>query len=139
MEGCLPGWTLVRRVQRGGAWHPATDRCDGSGAYDDEQKTNDPTENAVSGNFNGQYENAQRRILSSSKSDSPYTAAWYYRQGNPEDPWHNLWISVIDHASAIGAGMLVYGETSFDWAGHTQVLQDHTGANVFVEKTKVLS
>jgi hypothetical protein len=158
------GWTLVRRVQRGGAWHPATDRCDGSEAYNAEQRTKDPTadvtfsilfeeavpdydevmfttgdcqvwlittKDAVGGPFNGQYyDYEQRQILASSNSDSPYTAAWYNRQGTSEDPW----ISVIDHASAISAGMLVYGEGSFNWATHTQVLQDHNGANVFVRK-----
>lgn len=158
------GWKLVRRVQRGSAWHPATDRCAGSETYETDKATDDPTadvtfsvnfeeavpgydellfttgdgivwlittKDALGGSFNGQfYANEQRNILRSSNNDNPYTAAWYNRKGNLEDPW----ISVIDHAEAIDAGMLVYGENSFDWPSHRKVLRAHNGANVFVRK-----
>ena len=30
-------WKLVRRVQAGNAWHPATDRCEGSEVYNADQ------------------------------------------------------------------------------------------------------
>ena len=50
------------------------------------------------------------------------------REGVPGDPW----ISVIYHQRAIDAGMLVYGENSFDRASHTKVLRAHSGANVFL-------
>ena len=50
------------------------------------------------------------------------------REGVPGDPW----ISVIYHQRAIDAGMLVYGENSFDRASHTKVLRAHSGAKVFL-------
>jgi hypothetical protein len=161
------GWKLVRRVQAGNAWHPATDRCEGSEVYNADQvpthststadvtfslnfeetvpeydelmfATGDckvwliTTKDAVGGPLNGEYyEDAQRKILSSSEKSHPYTAIWKNDEANPDDPW----ISVVDHGAAIGAGMLVYGENSFDAEElYTKVLQDHNGANVFVRK-----
>ena len=160
-------WKLVRRVQAGNAWHPATDRCEGSEVYNADQvrthsastadvtfsvnfeetvpeydelmfATGDckvwliTTKDAVGGPLNGEYyEDAQRKILSSSEKSHPYTAIWKNDEANPDDPW----ISVIDHGAAIGAGMLVYGENSFDAEElYTKVLQDHNGANVFIRK-----
>ena len=160
-------WKLVRRVQAGNAWHPATDRCEGTEVYNSDQvpshsastadvtfalnfeetvpeydelmfATGDckvwliTTKDAVGGPFNGEYyENAQRKILRSSEKEHPYTAIWKNDEANPDDPW----ISVIDHGAAIGSGMLVYGENSFDEEGlYTKVLQDHNGANVFIRK-----
>jgi hypothetical protein len=163
---CAPasaGWKLVRRTQRGRAWHTATDNCFGSEAYGipttdstadttfsvsfeetvpgyDELlfATGDcqvwliTTKNAIGGPFNGEYYGRQKRqILKSSINANPYTAEWLNRRERPEDPW----ISVIDHDSAISAGMLVYGENI--WRanlGGTQVLVDHNGANVFIRK-----
>jgi hypothetical protein len=91
------------------------------------------TKNAIGGPFNGEYYGSQKRqILKSSINANPYTAEWLNRRERPEDPW----ISVIDHGSAISAGMLVYGENggSTHLASRTQVLVDHNGANVFIRK-----
>jgi len=41
----------------------------------------------------GWYDNEDREILRSSISTEPYTAKWYRRENNPEDPW----ISLNDH------------------------------------------
>ncbi|MFN9897762.1 MAG: hypothetical protein ACK55Z_02980, partial [bacterium] len=90
------------------------------------------TKEALGGSLNGRfYANEQRDILRSSNNDNPYTAAWYNREGVPEDPW----ISIIDHAEAIDAGMILYGENSFNLASHAKVLQAHNGANVFIRKS----
>jgi hypothetical protein len=156
------GWTLVRRVKRGGMWHPATDRCDGWESYNVDKITTNPskdvtfsvsfeksvpgydqlmfttgdckvwlvtTKDAIGGRFNGQwYENQQRRILKSSTSANPYTAAWFNRANQPIDPW----ISLIDHVPATSTGMIVYGEASC--SDHNKVLQDRNGANVLIRK-----
>jgi hypothetical protein len=45
------------------------------------------TKDAVLGSF---YENEPRAILKSSISATPYTARWYRRFSNPEDPCISL-------------------------------------------------
>lgn len=79
---------------------------------------------------NQYYSNAQRDIIKSSDSAVPYTARWYNRVGALEDPW----ISVNDHGGAIAEGKIVYGENSFNWPSHNDLLEDHNGANVFIRR-----
>lgn len=152
------GWTLVRRVQSGAAWHPATDQMLGSDVYgepvqDSEAlatfsvKYNDldfdqiliasgdaqhwliTTKEAIGGKFTGDYySNSQRGILKSSGNPEAHEAAWYNRLGHVEDPW----ISDVDHAAAVANGQLLYGENSFNWGSHVKMLQNHNGANVFI-------
>ena len=89
------------------------------------------TKDAVGGAFNSRYySNAQRSIIKSSDSQTPYTAAWYNRVGVPEDPW----ISVNDHHPAIADGKLVYGENNWGSASHNDLTQNHNGANVFIRR-----
>merc|ERR1719474_825453 len=57
--------------------------------------------------------NYNANILKSCISDTPYTAKWYNRAGNPEDPW----ISYKDHF-ADDKTTIIYGEN------------DHQGANI---------
>merc|ERR1719474_265029 len=57
--------------------------------------------------------NYNATILKSCISDTPYTAKWYNRAGNPEDPW----ISYKDHF-ADDKTTIIYGEN------------DHQGANI---------
>lgn len=45
----------------------------------------------------GWYANEDREIIRSSTSSEPYTAKWYRRQNNLEDPW----ISLNDHMASI--------------------------------------
>ena len=59
---------------------------------------------------------------------NPHTVKWYRREGNLEDPW----ISLTDHAVAIGGGDIVYGEKSFGDAHANNVLPKHHGANVYI-------
>ena len=51
----------------------------------------------------GSYGGVARPIIKSSSSSTPYSAIWYNRGQNPEDPW----ISIADHPS-----LVVYGENS---------------------------
>jgi hypothetical protein len=51
----------------------------------------------------GSYGGVTRPIIKSSSSSTPYSAIWYNRGQNPEDPW----ISIADHPS-----LVVYGENS---------------------------
>jgi hypothetical protein len=149
------GWMLVRRVAPGPAWHAATDQLRGDQpAYG--TWTSDPTMDASFGiPFNNlQYDQLMfatgdgqqwlivdrdvvtvqpsnpysAQISMSSTSATPYQAQWYYRAGNPEDPW----ISLTDHSSAIGQGNLLYGENGYGGAHAANVLPAHNGANVFI-------
>ena len=148
-------WKLVRRVQAGSTWHPATDHLAGttaSGTYStdlvssstfsiqfdelecshflfstgDMQKWLVAAAEEVNG---ASYSNSPRTILRSSISSSSYTARWYNRDGSAEDPW----ISLEDHAvSAANAGILYGGnEVDVNGNGHTTDLVNHQGANVF--------
>lgn len=108
------GWTLVRRVKAGATWHPAMDHLVGSepayGTYSLDPTADEsfgvPFQNMdydqflfatgdaqiwliadreqVLEQFGGP---TQRQIVMSSTSPTPYTAAWYNRAGNREDPW----------------------------------------------------
>jgi hypothetical protein len=74
------------------------------------------------------YGNQQRPILMASDNASPHTAAWYLRNGSPEDPW----VSLTDHGSAIGQGNIIYGENNFASTHASAILPHHQGANVFI-------
>jgi len=146
-------WTLVRRVQPGNMWHPAKDQLLGTEVYGTPAGERDAatfsikfdtlpfdqflfstgdcskwliaTKQAVIGSY---YSNAARTILKSSTSSDPYTAAWYRRESQLEDPW----ISLTDHAEAIGQGNILYGENNYGSTHAAAVLPDHNGANVYV-------
>jgi hypothetical protein len=148
-------WMLVRRVKAGLSWHPATDQLAGTAEYGtvasstadetfsipfshiefdefkfetgDGQKWLIATKEAVIGEH---YANSLRRIESSSMSASPYSAKWYNRKAAVEDPW----ISLQDHADAIPAGDILYGENSFGGAHAANVLNTHNGANVWIRQ-----
>ena len=146
------GWKLVRHVPASAkAWHPATDQLRGTDVYGDPSNPNTAwsitfnktsfnqflfatgdgekwlitTKEQVTGSF---YENEDRQILKSSKQNSPYTVKWYRRKDKLEDPW----VSLSDHAGAIGSNELVYGENRFIGNRHVRVLEKHNGANVFI-------
>ena len=156
------GWTLVRRVAPGPAWHPATDQLSGSepayGTF-----STDPT---VGQTFGVPFDNLQfdeflfatgdgqewliadraqvqeafggpspRQIQMSSTSSTPYTAEWYHRTSQPEDPW----ISLTNHGEAIGQGNMLYGENNFGGAHAANVLPAHNGANVSPAKVGLSS
>ena len=71
----------------------------------------------------------------SSTSSTPYTAEWYHRTAQPEDPW----ISLTNHGEAIGQGNLLYGENSYGGAHAANVLPAHNGANVSPAKVGLSS
>ena len=75
------------------------------------------------------YTNEERNIMKSSTSESSYKAKWYRREGSLEDPW----ISLTDHATAIGNNDILYGELSFG-GQMAAVLNKHNGARVFIRK-----
>jgi hypothetical protein len=67
----------------------------------------------------GYYANSPRPIIASSSSSSSYSARWYRRQGNAEDPW----ISINDHGPAIpGGNILVNNHHSYLFTGLTSPL-----------------
>jgi len=152
-----PDWTLVRRVQSGNNWHPATDHLTGTDVYGtpgvetanvtfsvdfetavpgwdqalmitgdrDLWMVMDRTEIAKNGNP------ANFEVLASSEDPSgPTYPQMYHRAPNAEDPW----LSLVDHATAVGAGKILYGGNSFNGAHATNVLPVHNGANVFIRK-----
>lgn len=72
------------------------------------------------------YGNQNRNIEKSSISCEPSQALMYNRAGNTEDPW----ISLTDHASAIPAGLIVYGENSY--GGNNLSIKNNDGADVYI-------
>jgi len=149
-------WTLVRRVTAGSTWHPASDHCTGTAVYG--SASSDPTvgstfsvyfANADFDEFlfmtgdgskwliasrdqvNGAYyADSGRTITMSSISATPYTARWYNRAGQPEDPW----ISLVDHGSATCSGQILYGGNNHGGCHATSILPYSNGANVFIRK-----
>jgi len=81
------------------------------------------------------YTNEPRDISYSSSSSTSYQARWYNRDGYLEDPW----ISVDDHASAVAAGTIVYGENSFGGTHASAVLPLHGGADVYIRDTVIMA
>ena len=150
-------WRLVRRVQSGNTWHPATDQLSGTESYGtacgptasctfsvafstasythflfatgDETKWLIATkEQAIGTGALGSAYSGQRTILRSSTSSTSYTAYWYRRSGATEDPW----ISLSDHSPAIAAGQIMYGGNSFGGAHASNILPVNNGANVYI-------
>ena len=76
----------------------------------------------------GWYADETREIIMSSTSSSPYSAKWYRRTSQLEDPW----VSLTNHHAAIGEGNIVYGENNFGSTHASAVLPIHNGANVWV-------
>lgn len=144
------GWKLVRHVPAGNSWHPARDQLTGTSVYGSPANSGNAWSVKFSSTpFNeflfatgdckkwliakkdqvlGWYSNGQRQILKSSTHSSPYTAAWYRRQGALEDPW----ISLNDHHPAIGQGNILYGENNFGSTHASAILPRHGGANVYI-------
>ena len=146
------GWTLGRHVPAGTRWHKATDQLEGTDVYGTRCGANCDTEWSIKFNSDdfdqflfatgdelkwliagksavfGNYNNAARLIYKSSTKSDSYTARWYRRNGNPEDPW----ISLNDHGPAIGQGNILYGENHYNGLHAENILPAHQGANVFI-------
>ena len=73
------------------------------------------------------YANQHISIVGSSISGEQYTARWFRRPGQQEDPW----VSLRNHFDPAGNGMLYGGKSS---EGHAQILKKNGGANVFIRK-----
>ena len=127
------GWELVRSLKPGAtSWHAATDNLAGTdvygspstgikGSWSIDFATAVPNYDqflflvghcetwlmtTVASAIGGNYADAARNIIKSSVSVVPYTAKWYNRNGNAEDPL----ISTTDHHS--GPSSWVYIENS---------------------------
>lgn len=153
------GWKLVRRVNGGTHWHPAKDQLKGTEVYDDKNGTFSVKyydgDNDVSSYdqflfttndlqkwlivdrselvFNETHQQPYNAtIIKSSISPIAYNALWHHRNisTNPEDPW----ISLIDHASAIKRGDILYGEDRYGGTQASSVLPLHGGASVYIRK-----
>jgi len=146
------GWKLVRRVGPGYKWHPATDQLLGTDEYG--TPAGPQAAEAFSVKFDDQdfkefmfttgdcskwliatkesvldwYSNANRQIESSSISGKPYTARWYRRTNNKEDPW----ITLRDHSTSVRVGEVLYGENNFGNIHASYVLPAYNGANVYI-------
>jgi uncharacterized coiled-coil protein SlyX len=152
--GC--GWRIVRRVRQGANWHPSTDHCTGSQSYGSagsSPETGSTTWSTTwsgasytyflfaTGDFSqwmvvhkdqvhGNYENSRRSIKASSTSGGSYSASWYNRAGNPEDPW----LSLNDHGPAISQGKLLYGAAGYGGI-HASNSLGRNGANVYIAES----
>jgi hypothetical protein len=126
----VSGWRLVRFLPpTATAWHPVNDNLAGTTTYGTAYNYTNAWsipfgtfDEFCFGTLNLQYwmritktaaigatyEGANRSIISSSFSSTPYTALQYYRAGNPEDPW----MSIKDHGTGGAAAQIVYGENS---------------------------
>ena len=145
-------WRLVRHLPPSDSWHPATDRLAGTETYGNPNDNSAPW-SVTFGTFDeflfatgdakkwlvaskasviGQnYSDAKRNITKSSISAAPYSAVWYNRAGNTEDPW----ISLTDHVDAIYSGGLLYGEASFNATIYTSTIRTSGGMKVLVRST----
>ena len=149
------GWELVRHVPAGSKWHKATDQLRGTEVYGTPCGATGATEWSVEFDnkdfdqfmfatgdlekwliadkdevIGSYYSHAPRKIAKSSTNANPYSAKWYRRQGNNEDPW----VSLTDHGPAIGEGNIIYGENHFGSRHAENILPAHKGANVFIRK-----
>jgi hypothetical protein len=126
----VSGWRLVRFLPpTATTWHPVNDNLAGTTTYGTAYNYTNAWsipfgtfDEFCFGTLNLQYwmritktaaigatyEGANRSIISSSFSSTPYTALQYYRAGNPEDPW----MSIRDHGTGGAAAQIVYGENS---------------------------
>ena len=126
----VSGWRLVRFLPpTATAWHPINDNLAGTTTYGTAYNYTNAWsipfgtfDEFVFGTLNLQYwmritktaaigatyDGANRNIISSSFSSTPYTALQYYRAGNPEDPW----MSIKDHGTGGAAAQIVYGENA---------------------------
>jgi hypothetical protein len=126
----VSGWRLVRFLPpTATAWHPVNDNLAGTTTYGTAYNYTNAWsipfgtfDEFCFGTLNLQYwmritktaaigatyDGANRSIISSSFSSTPYTALQYYRAGNPEDPW----MSIRDHGTGGAAAQIVYGENS---------------------------
>jgi len=125
------GWELVRRVKAGNVWHPAHDKCAGTDEYgtpsDDVDSTFskkfDTTDYnqvmfatgdmskwliATKKNVQKKGDNFETTVVMSSLSSSPYSTKWKNVQGEMSDPQ----ISLVDHATAVNNGNIIYAEGS---------------------------
>ena len=73
------------------------------------------------------YVNTGKEILMSSLNDYKYTARWFRRPSNKEEPW----ISLTDHDDAILNGGVLYGGNGVS-SYAKDVLAPHNGANVYI-------
>jgi len=152
-SGCLNidrgGWRLVRYVPSGNAFHPATDGLFGSDVYGNPSDMSKPWSiRYETRNFDqflfafgdcekwliaeadvvlaDDWDYAQRNIYKSSLHDYGYTAGWFKRTTNNEDPW----ISLYDHNAAKPNKDVLYGENSYVFKyGDTPY---HNGASVYI-------
>ena len=155
----------MRRVAPGTAWHPATDRLEGTEVYGAWPSSNAQTADATfSISFSdasfthflfatgdeqvwlvctkeaavGSYYRDPRPVLMSSDSLSPYSAIWLNREEHPTYPYsEDPWISVTDHSLAVAGGKIVYGEGGHQNALRTAVLPIHNGANVWIRQAPI--
>jgi hypothetical protein len=86
------------------------------------------------------YDNSARTILRSSISNIPYTANWYNRAANGEDPWIGLRVhntAPVNNPEA-GGDLILYSENSFA-SGHVSLpaIAKDGGMCVFVRNSGI--
>jgi len=147
-------WLKVRHVpQSSGGWHPVNDNLMGTAEYGNPNNDDEPwsikwdlssfdeflfasgnmkywmraSKNDIIGNDGLKlYANEDIKIISSSRSCSPYTAKMYKRKTNDEDPW----LSLRDHWDS--PNDVMYGENSN--IGHNHVRDHNDGMDVYIRK-----
>ena len=148
------GFRLVRRVARGGKWHPARDKLRGTEEYRHGETFSvrwDRTEcdeflfatgdlecwlwctrrAAIGENYEG-HRGAPREVLASNLDRAPHRRKWYHRARYAPDPW----ISLKDHWDD-NRTTQIYGEAGDGkYATHTTLLRKHDGANVYVRAAR---
>ena len=155
----VKGWRLVRFLPATATtWHPINDSLAGTAVYG----TAYDYTNAFSVEFGvfdeflfssiglkhwlhttryqaigEHYSNNARTIIKSSISNTSYTANWYNRSGNAEDPW----IGLRSHGIAPmgdpdkGGDLILYGENSIALYLHVLDIDADGGACVFVRNS----
>ena len=133
----VSGWRLVRYLPSNNtAWYNVNDNALGTTSYGTEYdlstewsvlfghydemlfSTFDMTHwlYCTKATVQANYSNQPANIIRSSISDIPYTALWYNRTGNVEDPW----ISIVNHYNT--PHLMLYGE-GYGITGHSDIRQ----------------
>ena len=105
------GWSEILSLPGDtGHWFPGTGNLEGYSGGEFLFTTGDNSRWLIADHdqVNGEYENEARTITKSSTNNTSYTANWYHRSGNAEDPW----ISLNGHSNAGANSDMMYAENS---------------------------
>ena len=150
------GWVRVRHIPSGNKWHPSLDQLAGTDTYgssnDDSAPWSIKLDTAVPGYdqflfasgdgeywlaattdaVNGEtYSDTPRDVISSSLNPEPHQVRWYNPPTAPASPW----VTLRDHHDQRGRLAIYVGGSGTFEAGHSEIVQNNGGADVYIRKS----